>query len=447
MTANESRRPRRTTLELTERDASKRWFERACAAIPGGVHSPVRAFRSVAGSPVYFDSAEGARVTDVDGNRYTDFCMSWGPLVLGHAHPNVVQAVRDAAGRGLTYGACHPGEVQLAELIAGCFEGFEQCRLVSSGTEAVMSAIRLARGVTGRSLIVKLEGGYHGHSDGLLVKAGSGLITSTADSGVEPSSAGVPDAVASTTLVAPFDDLDAVRALFSAHGDDIAALIVEPIPANNGLLVQAPDYLPTLRELTAEHGALLILDEVITGFRAALGGYGDAIGIQADLVTLGKVIGGGLPVGAIVGPKVHMERLAPLGDVYQAGTLSGNPLSVTAGIATIRELMDGVVYAVLEELGAYFEQRIAASGRAWPQMQRVGSICWMYFAEGALPRDAASISPVHTRRFNAIHGALLDRGHYLPPSAFEVLFLSSAHTRGHIDELVDDVLELCEKLD
>ncbi len=440
-------RGRRTTLDLGDRQASSRWFERARAAIPGGVHSPVRAFKSVGGEPVYFASGAGSIAVDVDGNRYTDFCMSWGPLILGHAHPAVVAAVKDAADKGLSYGACHPSEVELAELIAGAFEHMDQCRLVSSGTEAVMTAIRLARGITGRAKIVKLDGGYHGHSDGLLVKAGSGLITQVAGTDVEPSSAGVPSAIAATTLMAPFDDLDAIRALFAEQGDDIAALIIEPIPANNGLLLQSPEYLPTLRALTAEHGALLIFDEVITGFRAAFGGYGESIGIQADLVTLGKVIGGGLPVGAIVGPRKFMEHLAPVGSVYQAGTLSGNPLSVAGGIANIKELMDGAVYELLEELGAHLQARVEASGRAWPQIRRVGSICWLYFDEGDIPRDAAGISDAHVRRFNAIHGELLNRGYYVPPSAFEVLFLSVAHSATQLDDFIDDVLQLCADLD
>ncbi len=439
-------RNRADTLDLTERIGSARWFERACAAIPGGVHSPVRAFKSVAGLPVYFGATAGSRVTDVDGNRYIDFCMSWGPLILGHAHPEVVETVRYAAALGLSYGACHPAEVELAERVVAAFDGMDRCRLVSSGTEAVMTALRIARGATERPLIVKFEGGYHGHSDGLLVKAGSGLITG-ADAGTEPTSAGIPDAVAATTLVLPLGDLDAVRQLFASHGSQIAALVVEPIPANNGLLPQGRDWLQGLRDITTEHGSLLIFDEVITGFRTRYGGYGQGQGIDADLVTLGKIIGGGLPIGAIVGPARLMDLLAPVGPVYQAGTLSGNPVSVAAGTATLELLEDGSAHASLEALGAHLEQRIKGSGRKWPQIQREGSICWLYFDDGPLPIAADGIAKVHVRRFNEMHGPLLNRGLYLPPSAYEVLFLSTAHTVEDIDELADAALEACESLD
>ena len=439
-------RGRQDTLDLTERISSVRWFERACDAIPGGVHSPVRAFKSVAGLPVYFASTSGARVTDVDGNRYLDFCMSWGPLILGHAHPEVVEPVRYAATLGLSYGACHPAEVELAEQVVAAFGGMDRCRLVSSGTEAVMTALRIARGATGRPLIVKFEGGYHGHSDGLLVKAGSGLITGL-EAGAEPTSAGIPAGVAATTLVIPLGDLDAVREVFASHGDQIAALVVEPVPANNGLLPQGKAWLEGLREITAAHGSLLILDEVITGFRIRHGGYGEGQGIQADLVTLGKIIGGGMPIGAIVGPARFMDLLAPVGPVYQAGTLSGNPVSVAAGTATVELLQDGSAHARLEALGAYLAKRVTESGRTWPQVQRVGSICWLYFDDGPLPTAADGISELHVSRFNAMHGRLLERGLYLPPSAYEVLFLSTAHSEADIDELMDAVLALCARLD
>jgi len=445
-TSNRSTRTRADTLNLGERIGSVRWFERACTAIPGGVHSPVRAFKSVAGLPVYFAATDGARVTDVDGNRYIDFCMSWGPLILGHAHPEVVEVVRYAATLGLSYGACHPAEVELAERVVAAFDGFDRCRLVSSGTEAVMTALRIARGATGRPLIVKFEGGYHGHSDGLLVKAGSGLITG-AEADSEPTSAGIPGGVAATTLVLPFGDLDAVRQLFAQHGDQVAALVIEPVPANNGLLPQGRAYLEGLRAITSEHGALLIFDEVITGFRTRYGGYGHGQGVQPDLVTLGKVIGGGMPIGAIVGPERYMDLLAPVGPVYQAGTLSGNPVSVAAGTTTLELLEDGDAYARLETLGAHLEQRIAGSGRSWPQVRRVGSICWLYFDDGPLPTTADGIAEVHVRRFNEMHGTLLERGLYLPPSAYEVLFLSTAHTVEDIDELIDTVLACCDAID
>lgn len=446
MTDNDDGRDRNDTLDLKDRVASLRWFERACAAIPGGVHSPVRAFKSVAGLPVYFASTGGARVTDVDGNRYVDFCMSWGPLILGHAHPDVVGPVRYAATQGLSYGACHPAEVELAEQVVAAFAGMDRCRLVSSGTEAVMTALRIARGATGRQLIVKFEGGYHGHSDGLLVKAGSGLITG-AEAGTEPTSAGIPTGVAATTLVVPLGDLAAVREIFASHGDQIAALVVEPVPANNGLLPQGRAWLQGLRDITTAHGALLIFDEVITGFRTRYGGYGDGQGIQADLVTLGKIIGGGMPIGAIVGPARRMDLLAPVGPVYQAGTLSGNPVSVAAGSATLELLADGGPYEHLEQIGAHMALRVRQSGRAWPQIQRVGSICWLYFDDSPLPTAADGISALHVRRFNQLHGKLLDLGLYLPPSAYEVLFLSTAHVVADIDELMDAVFTLCADLD
>jgi glutamate-1-semialdehyde 2,1-aminomutase len=445
--ASGSARPARRTLDLNDRAGSMKWFMRAVDVTPGGVHSPVRAFRSVQGTPVYFAEADGAFFVDVDGGRYVDFCMSWGPLILGHSHPDVVAAVRDAAGKGLSYGATHPGEVELSELIAGAFEHFDQVRLVSSGTEAVMTAIRIARGATGRPFIVKLEGGYHGHSDGLLVKAGSGLVTSTAGTDTEPSSAGIPPDVAGTTLVAPLNDLDAIRALFDKHGEDIAALIIEPVPANNGLLVQSTAYLRALREITTAHGALLIFDEVITGFRLGFGGYGESVGIAADLVTLGKIVGGGLPVGAIVGPKALMEKLAPVGPVYQAGTLSGNPLSCAAGKATLQALLDGEVYARVDALGAHLQRRVEGAGQKWPQIKRCGSIAWLYFDDAPMPLAADGVSQVHVRRFNALHGKLLDEGYYLPPSAFEVLFLSAAHSQNLLDGFVDTLLQLCTDLD
>ncbi|MBM4356036.1 MAG: aminotransferase class III-fold pyridoxal phosphate-dependent enzyme, partial [Deltaproteobacteria bacterium] len=307
---------------------SNELFEKARTRIPGGVNSPARAFKAVGGNPVYVASAEGAELVDVDGNRYVDFCMSWGPLILGHARREVVEAVRQAAGKGLSYGAVHEGEIVLADLVLEAFPEYQRVRAVSSGTEAVMTALRVARGKTRRERVVKFDGGYHGHFDGLLVKAGSGLATlAIADSG------GVPAGIAQTTLVAPLDDRPAVEALFERYGKEIAAVIIEPMPANNGLLLQRAEFLRFLREITTAHGALLIFDEVISGFRVRFGGYGQAVGVQADLVTLGKILGGGMPVGALVGPADIMDVLAPVGSVYQAGTLSGNPVSLAAGTA------------------------------------------------------------------------------------------------------------------
>ncbi|MSQ81867.1 MAG: glutamate-1-semialdehyde 2,1-aminomutase [Myxococcales bacterium] len=410
-------------------------YDQAVGFIPGGVNSPVRAFKSVGGKPVYFQSASGADVIDVDGNHYVDFCLSWGPLILGHSDPAVIAAVTQIAPRGLTYGACHPAEVQMAQTLVAALPGAQMARLVSSGTEAVMTALRLARGATGRPLIVKFEGGYHGHADALLVKAGSGLITH-ADPGAEASSAGVPKEIAQLTVTLPFADLDAVRNLFALHGSRIAAIIIEPLPANNGLLVQTAEFLHGLRHVTTQHGALLIFDEVISGFRLHYGGYGALVGVQPDLTTLGKIVGGGLPLGAIVGPRRILELLAPVGPVYQAGTLSGNPLSIAAGLATLRTLQDPAVYRRLNHLGAYLEHKLLATGIEWLRGQRQGSVFWPYFAQGPLPTRADTIDPLAVARFNNLYHHVLQAGFYLPPSAYEVLFLSAAHTEAQLDGLV-----------
>ncbi len=417
------------------RAQSDELFQTATSLIPGGVNSPVRAFKSVGGKPVFFAEASGVKVKDIDGNEYTDFCLSWGPLILGHAHPDVVQAVIEAAPKGLTYGACHPGEVAMAQALVDRFPGMEMARLMSSGTEAVMTAIRLARGATRRSLIVKFEGGYHGHFDSLLVKAGSGLIT-LADPGGEASSAGVPSELAHLTITLPFADLPAVEALFAEHGSKIAAIILEPMPANNGLLLQTNDFLKGLRRVTQEHGALLIFDEVISGFRLQCGGYGELAGVQSDLVTLGKIVGGGMPLGALLGSAKLLNLLAPVGPVYQAGTLSGNPVSIAAGLATMKKLSDPHVYRRLEQLGGYLEHRLKETGIPWLRGQRLGSIFWPYFDEGAIPTRADQISQRAVQRFNAMYNQMLQQGFYLPPSAYEVLFLSTAHREADIDALV-----------
>ena len=417
------------------RSGSDALVAKAVQVIPGGVNSPVRACKSVHGTPLYFTHGKGAEIFDVDGNRYIDFCMSWGPLILGHADAQVVKAVQDAAPKGLSYGACHPAEVEIAQALIAGFPGAEMARLVSSGTEAVMTALRLARGATGRSLIVKFEGGYHGHSDGLLVKAGSGLVTG-ASPGAEASSQGIPREIAALTISLPFGQLAAVEKLFAFHGAKIAAVIIEPLPANNGLLHQSTEFLQGLRRLTAQHGTLLIFDEVISGFRLNYGGYGKLIGVEPDLVTLGKIIGGGMPIGAIVGPTRLLGLLAPAGPVYQAGTLSGNPVSVAAGLATLAKLSDPKVYADLDALGRYLEDTLAQTGIPWLRVRRVGSIAWPYFVEGPFPPDADAIDPKAIERFNLMYQKVLEQGVYLPPSAYEVLFLSAAHTRAHIDALV-----------
>jgi glutamate-1-semialdehyde 2,1-aminomutase len=408
---------------------SRSLFDAAQRVIPGGVNSPVRAFRGVGGSPFFVAHAEGAHLTDVDGRRYIDFLGSWGPLILGHAAPSVVEAVTEAVRRGTSYGAPTGGEVEMAELIARAMPSVEMLRLVSSGTEAAMSAIRLARGATGRDVIVKFDGCYHGHADSLLVKAGSGGATF----GV-PDSLGVPPALAALTLTAPFNDLAAVKALFDARGGDIAAVIVEPVAGNMGVVPPAPGFLAGLRDLCTRHGALLILDEVITGFRVAPGGAQALYGVRADLTCLGKIIGGGLPVGAYGGRRDLMERVAPLGGVYQAGTLSGNPLAVSAGLATLRALGDPAVYARLEALGAALERGILAAAAAAGvpvTVNRVGSMLTTFFTEGPVT-DYASARRSDTARYARYFHAMLERGVFLAPSQFEAAFVSLAHGEADI---------------
>ena len=405
-------------------------YQTAQRVIPGGVNSPVRAFRGVGGTPFFVARAEGARLTDVDGRTYIDFLGSWGPLILGHAAPAVVEAVADAARRGTSYGAPTGGEVEMAELISRAMPSVEMLRLVSSGTEAAMSAIRLARGATGRDVIVKFDGCYHGHADSLLVKAGSGGATF----GV-PDSLGVPPALAALTVALPFNDLDAVRAAFAARGAEIAAVIVEPVAGNMGVVPPAPGFLAGLSELTRRHGALLIFDEVITGFRIAPGGAQALYGVRPDLTCLGKIIGGGLPVGAYGGRRDLMERVAPLGGVYQAGTLSGNPLAVAAGLATLRALADPAVYARLEALGAQLERglRDAAAKAGVPlAVNRVGSMLTAFFAEGPVT-DYASARRADTQRYARYFHAMLERGVFLAPSQFEAAFVSLAHQPADLD--------------
>ena len=417
-------------LDAGTANSSRRLLAAGERRIPGGVNSPVRAFRSVGGEPRFIERAEGAKLWDVDGRAYIDFVGSWGPLVLGHAPPAVVQAVTAAAARGTSYGAPTPGEVELAERLVAAYPSMEMVRLVSSGTEAAMSAIRVARGATGRDLLVKFDGCYHGHADSLLVKAGSGGATF----GI-PDSRGVPAALATLTLTLPFNDLGAVRALFAARGSEIAALIVEPVAGNMGVVPPAPGFLKGLREITAQHGALLIFDEVITGFRVAYGGAQALYGVRPDLTCLGKIIGGGLPVGAYGGPRGVMEHVAPLGGVYQAGTLSGNPLAVAAGLATLRALEDRKPYERLEALGARLESgmRAAADKVGMPlTINRVGSMLTAFFCEGPV-RDYASAKAADTARYARFYQGMLDRGVYLAPSQFEAAFVSLAHTDADLE--------------
>jgi glutamate-1-semialdehyde 2,1-aminomutase len=414
---------------------SQQLYERATRVIPGGVNSPVRAFRAVGGSPLFFVSGRGAYLTDADGRSYLDLVCSWGPLILGHAHPAVVEAVAEACRHGTTFGAPCPGEVELAERVVASYPGVEQVRLVSSGTEAVMSAIRLARAFTGRDLIVKFSGCYHGHADHLLVAAGSGLATFG-----RPSSAGVPEAFTACTRVLPLDDEAAVEALFAREGERIAAVIIEPVPANHGLLPQRRELLASLRTITRRHGALLIFDEVISGFRLARGGAAERLGVVPDLATFGKVIGGGMPVGAFAGPRRIMARLAPDGDTYQAGTLSGNPVAMASGIATLDALTAGNGWERLEALGAQLEGLLQPVLREAPfpmHLVRVGSLFWLSLHEGGAPRTAAVLPGPAAERFAALFHAMLARGIYLPPSAYEACFLSLAHTAADLERLAD----------
>ncbi len=425
--------------------ASSELYGRATKLIPAGVNSPVRAFGAVGGEPLFIAKGQGSELWDADGNRYVDFVGSWGPLILGHTHPDVMKAVAEASQNGLTFGASCAREVTLAEKVIASYPGLERVRFVSSGTEATMTAIRLARGATGRDLIVKFAGCYHGHVDHLLVSAGSGLATQG-----QPSSAGVPEAFANLTRVLPLDDEAALKALFAAEGKKIAAVIIEPIPANNGLLLQRPEFLKLLRKLTSESGTLLIFDEVISGFRVARGGAAELYGIRPDLVTFGKIIGGGMPVGAFGGSEAIMKYIAPLGPVYQAGTLSGNPVAMAAGAATLAVLERENAWAKLEDLGATAEsllKPIAQASRRPIAFTRVGSLFWFAFQPGEAPRSAANVSNDAGPRFAPIFRALLARGMYVPPSAYEVFFLSLAHTPDQIARFADAFSEALAEAD
>jgi glutamate-1-semialdehyde 2,1-aminomutase len=397
--------------------ANESLFQEALTHFPGGVSSPVRAFRAVGGTPKFFRRARGARFEDEEGRSFVDLCMSWGPLILGHAHPDVLAAAGEAMAEGLSFGAPSRRELALARRIKELVPLVEKMRFVSSGTEAVMSALRAARGFTRRERVLKFEGCYHGHSDGMLVKAGSGLATFG-----EPSSAGVPKGFADLTTVVSLDDPEALEAAFARQGGEIAAAIIEPIPANNGLLVQDPGFLRRLRELCSRHGALLIFDEVISGFRVAPGGAAELLGITPDLVTYGKIIGGGMPVGLYGGRKDVMAVVSPDGPVYQAGTLSGNPVAMAAGLATL-ERLNSELYRDLEQKGA----RWAAAFERLPGLTapRVGSLLWPLFQAGV--RRADRVDGGAISKFNRLHGLLLEQGIYLPPSGFEVAFLSIAH--------------------
>ena len=413
---------------------------RAERLLPGGVDSPVRAFRAVGGHPPFVVSAEGAYLTDADGNRYIDLFGSWGPMLLGHAFPPAVEAIREAAGRSASFGASTPAEADLAELVQRCFPSVEKLRFVSSGTEACMSAIRLARGFTGRPFVIKFEGCYHGHADALLVKAGSGVATF----GI-PGSAGVPAETAMHTLALPYNDLAAVETAFAGHLGEIACVILEPVVGNAGTIAPAPGYVAGLREITRRHGALLIFDEVMTGFRLAPGGaqelYGFGSGeLAPDLTTLGKVLGGGLPVGAFGGRAEIMDRLAPLGPVYQAGTLSGNPLAMAAGMATLSYLLEHreEIYPKLEATAAAIAEGVALAAAEHGMgltTNRAGSMFTWFFTEGPVT-DFASASASDTAAFGRFHRAMLERGVWLPPSQYEAAFVSTAHGQAEVDAIV-----------
>ena len=417
--------------------SSEELYARALKVAPGGVHSPVRAFRSVGGTPVFMACGHGARLRDVEGREYLDFCMAFGPLILGHGNEVVRAAVDEALGRGWSLGTAEPYSLELAEYIISRVPWVENLRFVNSGTEAVMSALRVARAATGRSKVLKFEGCYHGHVDAMLLRAGSGL----ADAPV-PDSAGLALLAARETVVVPLDDEKTLSAAFSEYGSELACAIIEPLPANYGLLPQRGEFLRTLARLASEHGTLLIFDEVISGFRVGFQGYAPLAGVTPDLVTYGKVIGGGFPVGAYGGRRDLMQLVAPVGPVYQAGTLSANPVAMCAGLATLRALSDGAVYAQLEARGAQLEQAL----RTVPDLmvQRVGSIFWLCLAGGLSATGTVLRSPARfpsgcAQRYAAMYHPLLARGIYLAPSGFEVGFISAAHTSADITALASAI--------
>ena len=423
-----------TTRSLTL-TRSNQLRQRAERLLPGGVDSPVRAFRAVGGEPPFLTRAEGAYLYDADGNRYLDYFGSWGPMILGHAFPPVVEAIQKAAAASASFGASTAAEADLAELVTRAVPSIEKLRFVSSGTEATMSALRLARAFTGRNYIVKFEGCYHGHSDGLLAKAGSGLATF----GI-PGSAGVPEQIAQLTLTLPYNDVVAVEAAFAAHKNEIACVIVEPVAGNMGCVLPEPGYLQALRDITAREGALLIFDEVMTGFRVAYGGVQELTQIRPDLTTLGKIIGGGLPVGAFGGRAEIMDKLAPLGPVYQAGTLSGNPLAMAAGIATLSHLEKNreSIYEQIDNTAAAVANGVAsaaASAGIPLTTNRQGAMFTWFFTANPV-RDFASAESADTKRFATFHRGMLDRGIWLPPSQFEAAFLGTAHTQDHVDQTI-----------
>jgi glutamate-1-semialdehyde 2,1-aminomutase len=418
---------------------SEQYFKEALEVMPGGVNSPVRAFKSVGGTPITFKRGEGAHLEDWDGNRFLDFCCSWGPLVLGHAHPYVRESIEKVLVDGWTFGAPHRSETLLARKVLERVGFAEKVRFVNSGTEAVMTAVRLARGVTKRPYVLKFDGCYHGHLDSMLVNAGSGLVTFG-----QSSSAGVPEEIAATTLVVPLDDEAAVEAMFKTHGDKIAAVAMETIPANNGLLYQRPGFVAFLREITRKYGALLLLDEVLVGLRVQPAFAFQHYGVEPDIVTLGKVIGGGFPAAALAAKAAIMDHLAPVGPVYQAGTLSGNPVAMTAGLSTLEALFDQGGWERLHAVAERFKMGIEgglATASLPVQYIQTGALFWFSFDSEALPRTAAAIGKPGIARYATLHRKLLEKGIYFAPSGYEVGFLSTAMTDADVDGAVATILK------
>ena len=409
-------------------EKSKVLFEEAKNYMPGGVNSPVRAFNAVGRNPLFIHKANGSKIYDEDGNEFIDYVCSWGPGILGHAHPKVIEAVKNACDYGLTYGAPTAKETELARLITTLMPQIEMLRLVSSGTEAVMSAVRAARGFTGRDMIVKFRGCYHGHSDGLLVKSGSGLLSTAV-----PDSAGVPADYTKNTLIAEYNNKKSVEELFDKFGKNIACVVVEPVAANMGVVLPDKDFLPFLRKITEENGSLLIFDEVITGFRLGLGGAGEYFGVKADLTTLGKIVGGGMPIGVFGGRKDIMSCVSPLGKVYQAGTLSGNPVAVTAGIETLKLLMENRdIYEKIDKSAAKIEKAFNESS-AKVRVNRIGSLMSAFFTEKEV-RDYDGATSSDTAEYARYFGYMLENGIYIAPSQFEAMFVSAAHSEEDIEK-------------
>jgi len=420
-------------MKITSCKKSAQAFKKACMYMPGGVNSPVRAFGGVDIAPVFIDSAAGAKIYDIDGNEYIDYVGSWGAVILGHAHPKIIKAIKAAAEKGTSFGAATVSETVLAEKIIAAFDSIEKVRMVSSGTEAVMTAIRLARAYTAKKLIVKMAGAYHGHSDCLLVSAGSGLAEAALSA-----SAGVPNDFVKNTIVVPYNDIDAIKACFLRHGNKIAAILVEPVAANMGVVPPLPGFLSQLRSLCDENKALLIFDEVITGFRVAFGGAQELFDVKADLTCLGKIIGGGLPAAAFGGPTEIMDLLAPLGPVYQAGTLSGNPIATAAAGATLDILVRKDCYKHLETLGQLLQKGLeeaAQNNRIPVTISRVGSIMSCFFTDKPV-RNFTDVRQTNTKRFKQFFAGMLNQGIYLAPSAFEAMFISLGHTENDIEKTV-----------